>query len=207
MSELKTLTLNGNTYDSFVDQQARDDISEKIGDEELQTAVNTALAQAKESGAFDGDDGVSPSVSVTDITGGHRVTITDASGSHSFDVMDGQGGSTGTIPTIDTVVHGFVVTADPNRIEVTEAGYQNLVSIAEQGTARLRFLVNYGTEEDPYPVEFTQIAHTLKYGDGEAYGYNWFITTYGNEIVRMALYPASGKYYLEGRLTLLARQQ
>lgn len=41
----------------------------------------------------DGEDGVSPTVSVTDITGGHRVTITDASGSKTFDVMDGGGGS------------------------------------------------------------------------------------------------------------------
>lgn len=41
----------------------------------------------------DGEDGVSPTVSVTDITGGHRITITDASGPKTFDVMDGGGGS------------------------------------------------------------------------------------------------------------------
>lgn len=40
-----------------------------------------------------GSDGVSPTISVTDITGGHRVTITDATGEHSFDVMDGSGGA------------------------------------------------------------------------------------------------------------------
>lgn len=39
-----------------------------------------------------GDDGVSPVVTVTAITGGHRVTITDAQGEHVFDVMDGEGG-------------------------------------------------------------------------------------------------------------------
>ena len=38
-----------------------------------------------------GEDGVSPTVTVTDITGGHRVTITDAGGAHSFDVLDGSG--------------------------------------------------------------------------------------------------------------------
>lgn len=38
-----------------------------------------------------GADGISPTISVTDITGGHRVTITDATGAHSFDVMDGEG--------------------------------------------------------------------------------------------------------------------
>lgn len=38
-----------------------------------------------------GEDGFSPTITVTDITGGHRVTITDATGAHSFDVMDSGG--------------------------------------------------------------------------------------------------------------------
>lgn len=46
-------------------------------------------------GIPDGADGFSPTVTVTDITGGHRVTITDADGDHTFDVMDGQGGGGG----------------------------------------------------------------------------------------------------------------
>ena len=37
----------------------------------------------------DGADGVSPTVTVTAITGGHRVTITDADGTEAFDVLDG----------------------------------------------------------------------------------------------------------------------
>ena len=36
-----------------------------------------------------GADGFSPEVTITNITGGHRVTITDADGDHTFDVMDG----------------------------------------------------------------------------------------------------------------------
>lgn len=40
-----------------------------------------------------GKDGFSPTVAVSEITGGHNVTITDASGPHSFDVMDGESGS------------------------------------------------------------------------------------------------------------------
>lgn len=43
-----------------------------------------------------GNDGYSPEVTITEITGGHRVTITDADGAHSFDVLDGQGGGGGT---------------------------------------------------------------------------------------------------------------
>ena len=40
-----------------------------------------------------GADGVSPTISVTKITGGHRVTITDKNGTKYFDVMDGAAGS------------------------------------------------------------------------------------------------------------------
>lgn len=43
-----------------------------------------------------GEDGFSPTVSVQDIPGGHRVTITDVSGPHTFDVMDGEDGAGGT---------------------------------------------------------------------------------------------------------------
>lgn len=42
-----------------------------------------------------GQDGFSPIVEVTSITGGHRVSITDATGTQTFDVMDGTGGSSG----------------------------------------------------------------------------------------------------------------
>ena len=44
----------------------------------------------------DGSDGVSPEITVTDITGGHRVTITDADHpfGQTFDVMDGEPGTT-----------------------------------------------------------------------------------------------------------------
>lgn len=51
----------------------------------------------------DGEDGVSPTVSVTDITGGHRITITDASGQKTFDVMDGEDGSGGSVDIDDTL--------------------------------------------------------------------------------------------------------
>ena len=36
-----------------------------------------------------GTAGVSPTITISDISGGHRITITDATGSKSFDVMDG----------------------------------------------------------------------------------------------------------------------
>lgn len=72
---------------------------------QVQAAAEEALTIANEikddaeSGAFDGEDGtdgVSPTVTVTDITGGHLVTITDANGSHSFSVMNGTDGQNGS---------------------------------------------------------------------------------------------------------------
>lgn len=38
----------------------------------------------------DGKNGYSPTISITDITGGHKVTVTNESGSNSFNVMDGE---------------------------------------------------------------------------------------------------------------------
>ena len=42
-----------------------------------------------------GVDGVSPTLSVAEITGGHRITITDINGTQTFDVMDGRDGQNG----------------------------------------------------------------------------------------------------------------
>lgn len=64
------------------------------------TVTNGAQGQQGPAGpagvdGSDGEDGVSPEVTITAITGGHRVTITDADHplGQSFDVMDGQDGS------------------------------------------------------------------------------------------------------------------
>jgi hypothetical protein len=43
-----------------------------------------------------GEDGVSPTVEITEITGGHKVTITDKSETHEFDVLNGKDGKDGT---------------------------------------------------------------------------------------------------------------
>lgn len=86
-----------------VQQTAIEDAIDALNEaaEGVPLAINTALAEAKASGEFDGDpgeDGFSPAVTITPITGGHRVTITDEEhpSGQSFDVMDGSGGS-GTV--------------------------------------------------------------------------------------------------------------
>ena len=54
-------------------------------------AAAEAVAATAEAGGFDGRDGYSPTVSVTPVDGGHRVTVTDENGDHIFDVLDGSG--------------------------------------------------------------------------------------------------------------------
>lgn len=54
--------------------------------------MEQGIADAQNSG---GADGFSPTITVTNITGGHRVSITDADGTDTFDVMDGATGATG----------------------------------------------------------------------------------------------------------------
>lgn len=65
--------------------------------------------------AINGKDGVSPSVTITAITGGHRITITDATGTKSFDVMDGDSAS---------------ITVDSELSETSENPVQNKVIAA-----------------------------------------------------------------------------
>jgi hypothetical protein len=45
--------------------------------------------------AENGKDGISPTILITDITGGHRLTITDSSGTKTIDVMNGATGPRG----------------------------------------------------------------------------------------------------------------
>ena len=66
----------------------------------LQTLLDKAqdVEEAAERGDFDGEDGVSPTITVENITGGHRVTITSKAHpeGQTFDVLDGEDGEDGS---------------------------------------------------------------------------------------------------------------
>ena len=74
----------------------------------------------------DGADGVSPAVSITGITGGHRVTITDADHpqGQAFDVLDGEDGTDGTNGTdgVSPSVSVSPITGG-HRITITDAAH------------------------------------------------------------------------------------
>lgn len=78
------------------------DISGKLDANKLPEAVNDALAQAKASGEFDGEDGdpgkdgVSPTVAVSKSGKVTTVSITDKNGTKTATINDGTDGSPGT---------------------------------------------------------------------------------------------------------------
>ena len=65
------------------------------GKDKITEAVNAALAQAKESGEFDGKDAISPEILVHPTDGGYTITITDERGTEEFTLLHGKDGSKG----------------------------------------------------------------------------------------------------------------
>ena len=83
-----------------------------------------SLVGADGANGVDGNDGISPTVSVTAITGGNRVTITDAEGAKTFDVMDGAQGASGADGK------DYVLTdADKQEIAEAAAGFVDVPSV------------------------------------------------------------------------------
>ena len=130
-------------------------------------ALNAALniREAAERGDF---DGVSPTVTITDIAGGHRVTITDAAhpGGQSFDVMDGAGGEAGAVQSVNyTISTAYSITCDKTFAQITAAaqsGTPIVVAASGLGIA--------GQTSNVY-ASGTTISSVLRYDVGEVHQY------------------------------------
>lgn len=79
-----------------------------------QIAAKGDTGSAGENGTdgADGMDGYSPTVSVTAIAGGNRITITDASGTQTFDVLNGAGAGDMLTSVYDQNGNGVVDNAE-----------------------------------------------------------------------------------------------
>lgn len=143
------------------------------------------------SGEFKGEPGTSPTVTVQDIAGGHRIVITDVTGTSSVDVMDGKQGDPGKDATVDTTLThegeaadakaaGDAISAVKTRQNVlvsTETG--NPLSVDDAFPAPLCGLTVYGkstqdgtpTPDAPVPIvsagENGSVAVTLSDGNGK----------------------------------------
>lgn len=116
------------------------------------SASGTSSADLKGETGASGKDGVSPTVTVTDITGGHRVAITDANGTKTFDVMDGKDGESGSgvgsgIPVIDLRELGFPDIDGPGyskNVMFDQNTYNTLKAKIEYGVVAIKMYANFG---------------------------------------------------------------
>lgn len=91
--------------------------------------IAAALQAAKESHEFDGQDGVSPTVTTSPISGGHSVNITDRTGNHEFTVMNGQDGISPDITVTD--IQGG------HRVKIVDVSGTNTFDIPDGNPATL----------------------------------------------------------------------
>ena len=81
-----------------------------------------------------GPDGFSPTISVEDISGGHKITITDKDGQHEFNVMDGASPSTDEFVTkAELAAKGYLTEVPAEYVtdtELTAKGYAVATEVA-----------------------------------------------------------------------------
>ena len=108
-------TINGHSVDDFL----------------LEVDIDRILAQAKESGEFDGEDGIS----VTHTWNGTRLVITSASGTSSTDLKGEKGdqGVSGVYVGSGDMPEGYNIQIDPNG-EVSIPGGDAIVDVLELPT-------------------------------------------------------------------------
>ena len=77
--------------------------------------IAQSVREDADAGAFDGEDGFSPLIMVSEIEGGHRVIVASKKGQENFDVLNGADGEPGDSPTVnvESITGG-------NRITVTD---------------------------------------------------------------------------------------
>ena len=63
--------------------------------EGVQDSIDAALQEAKDSGEFDGADGVSPTATVAQTSTGATISVTDAEGTTTAEITNGRDGATG----------------------------------------------------------------------------------------------------------------
>ena len=105
---------------SGIRQSIRDVASDlpEAPEEDVYNQIMELLNRYIEQGGS-GNDGFSPTVEITPIDNGHRVTITDVNGAHTFDVMNGADGKDYVLTEADkSEIVESVLNSIPNGDEV-----------------------------------------------------------------------------------------
>lgn len=90
------------------------------------------VAEALKNFEGTGADGVSPSITVTELTGGHRLTITDVNGTKTVDIMDGEDGKDGEAGTdgVSPTINVAEITGG-HRLTITNASGTQTVDVMD----------------------------------------------------------------------------
>ena len=72
-----------------------------------------------------GEDGISPTITVDDIAGGHRITITDVAGTNTVDVMDGSKGDPGNPGATGNGIASIVKTSTSGLVDTYTISFSN----------------------------------------------------------------------------------
>ena len=153
----------------------------KLDSSALSGAVETALTQAKESGAF---DGISPVISVRSINGGHEVSVTDAEGTKTFSVMDGKDGESGSGSSSDTTERPETVVLSEQMLtlETLSSGRMGCTVMAESFMeAGVRTVVEWNgdqyvcTAAELPDRQDTVVGNLSMYGGGEDTGEPFYV--------------------------------
>ena len=121
-----------------------------------------------------GDDGFSPTVTVSAITGGHQVAITDATGTDTFNVMDGVDGAPGQgVPSGGTTGQGLKKknNTDYDTEWASEGGVDPATATPlMDGTAAVGSSTKYAREDHVHPADTSKqdkiTASGILKGDG-----------------------------------------
>lgn len=112
-----------------------------------------------------GPDGVSPTVAVSAIDGGHRVTITDAAGTQIFDVLDGAKGDPFTYDDftpeqLADLVQGPILDAQTAAVEAVQAEAQTqTAAVNAAGAQQVQAVEDKGEEVlESIPQDYTALS-------------------------------------------------
>ena len=163
---------------------------------DLQNATNTALQQAKESGEF---DGVSPTITVTDITGGHRLTITDINGEQTVDIMDGKDGTGGTGSGGGDMLASVYDPQGKKRDIFSYVDYRIDLSVFDTSYVIVDLVANTGDTDintliDEYYVQHKYIYARCENDDTGEYCQLPLVYIRGSGLIGNVSYPAQAKF-------------
>ena len=146
-----------------------------------------------------GAEGYSPTISVTDIEGGHTVTITTKNGSVSFNVMDGATGATGQgVPANGTTGQALVKASDDDYdTEFKTLTASDVGALAVGDSAKFANAIHYGAvDSTSTSTVFTAtIPGITEYYDGlTVMLYNGVVTSAANYTININNLGAYGTY-------------